>query len=375
MRRITLAVFALSVLCCSLYAEEQTGENALPDLKNIIVAGPYCGVYSLNACLESLNKKVQIKELLTPDYVGSFRGSTAEELIKGAEKYGLHGKCYANITWRQLKEIKEPMVLHFRGSGSSEFNHWVAFLGVEGNHVRIIDTPHELAYLTMAELLAQWDGVAILLSEKPIQDEVLWRAKLDYFWVVLIVLGGGFIYKTYFWNEEREPSAAPTRREYLRRLFVQTASLFAVCGFAAVAYHALSPIGFLKNPSAVAEVTRRYYAVDVPEITVAEMKQIAEQQSAMIYDARYHKDFEQGAVPGAISLPINSDLSERRQILQGVDKGKKIVLYCQSSGCPFSDDVASFLKFNGYRNVSIFRGGYREWEKTQKQSAKLSAKQ
>jgi rhodanese-related sulfurtransferase len=53
--------------------------------------------------------------------------------------------------------------------------------------------------------------------------------------------------------------------------------------------------------------------------------------------------------------------------LHGIDKTQKIVLYCQSSGCGFSDEVAAFLKFNGYRNVSIFRGGYREWSNYQKQ--------
>jgi rhodanese-related sulfurtransferase len=347
-----------------------TSDDSLPDLKNIIVAGPYCGIYSLCACLDTYNIRPPVPELFVPDFVGSYRGSTAEELIKGAEKYGVHGKCYYNMTWRQLQEIEDPMILHFRGGGSSEFNHWVAFLGIKGNHVRIVDAPHELAYLTMAELLAQWDGIAVLISKTPIQDEVLDQAKLDYFWVVLIIISSGFLYKTFYWNGTFEPSTAPTYFERWRRLFIQTVSLCAVCGFVAIVYHALSPIGFLKNPSAVAEVTRRYYAVDVPEISVAEMKRVSEQKSAIVFDARYHNDFESGAIGEAISLPINSDLSERKQILRNVDRNEKIVVYCQSSACPFSDNVATFLKFNGYNNVSIYRGGYREWEQTQNQLAK-----
>ncbi|MDR1926044.1 MAG: hypothetical protein LBQ66_16875 [Planctomycetaceae bacterium] len=364
-------IFALAVLFLAtpsfLFAEETMANAPLPDLKNVIVSGPYCGVYSLYACLYAMDKQPQIQDFLMPEYIGSFRGSTSEELIACAEKYGVYGKCYGNIAWHHLSGVNEPAILHFRGSGDSEFNHWVAFLGVEGNHVRIIDAPHELAYLTTAELLAQWDGTAIVLSEKPIKDEMIWMTRFEFIWVALTVVIGGVIYKSFYWTQSKEPSAALKQREFLKGLFIQTVSLCAVCGFVAIAYHAISPIGFLKNPSAVAEVTRRYYAVDVPEIPLEEMRQISEQKTAVIFDARYHRDFESGSIPGAISLPINSDLAERKHILRGVDKSQRIVLYCQSSGCGFSDDIASFLKFNGYRNVSIFRGGYREWEKNQNQ--------
>jgi rhodanese-related sulfurtransferase len=360
--------FVIIFLCFFLpvLGNENTDE-VLPDLKNIVVAGPYCGIYSLAACLDAFGKDYSLQDLLQPDYVGSFRGSTNEELIKAAEKYGLYGKCYANMFWQQLKEVKEPMILHFRGSGNSEFNHWVAFLGMEGNHARILDAPHEIASLTMAELLAQWDGVAIQLSENPIQDELVWQSRSDYIFIVLFILGSCLLYKRYFQTDNKKTLSVLTYSEYWRQLFSQSVLLFGICGFIAITYHVLSPIGFLKNPTAVAEVTRRYYAVDIPEINLNEMKKISEQKEVIIYDARYHRDFERGSIPHAINLPINSDLTERKKILQGIGKSQKIVIYCQSSGCGFSDEVASFLKFNGYRNLSIFRGGYREWSNSHNQ--------
>jgi rhodanese-related sulfurtransferase len=91
------------------------------------------------------------------------------------------------------------------------------------------------------------------------------------------------------------------------------------------------------------------------------MKQIVEHSEAFIFDTRFHRDFQRGAIPGAVNLSINSNLAERKNILRGVDKSARIVLYCQSAGCGFADVIASFLKFNGYRNISLFRGGYREW--------------
>jgi rhodanese-related sulfurtransferase len=147
----------------------------------------------------------------------------------------------------------------------------------------------------------------------------------------------------------------------IKRLFIQTVAIVGITGFAAILFHSVAETGFLKNPVAVADVACRYYAVDVPEIALNDMKQVVEQNNAVIFDARYRRDFERGRVPGAVNFPIDSDLAGRKTLLQGIDKSAKIVLYCQSSRCGFADEIASFLKFNEYRNVSVFRGGYREW--------------
>ncbi len=358
---LVLFLFALCGSIAPVCADEAKTDAPLPDLKNIVVAGPYCGVYSLYACLDALDIHPPMNELLLPEYVGSFRGSTDKELIAAAQKYGIHGKCYGNMTWRQLVGGKKPMILHFRGGNDRDFNHWVAFLGGEGKHVRILDMPHEMAYLSVAELLAHWDGTAVVLSKDPIQDDFVRKARLDYLSVALCLLGGVFVLRSLIHPERMEPSIAPIRRLLFQRLFIQVVSIVGFVGFVAILFHSVSETGFLKNPTAVAEVTRRYHSVDVPEVSFREMKRIIEQNAVTVFDARYRRDFERGAIPNAVNLPINSDLSERKTVLRGLDKSRKIVLYCQSSGCGFADDIASFLKFNDYRNVSIFRGGYREW--------------
>ncbi|MDR1491652.1 MAG: hypothetical protein LBT05_02865, partial [Planctomycetaceae bacterium] len=109
-------------------SQSQSGLS-IPDLKEIEVSGPYCGIYSLIACLEIYGIRVDLESLLAPEYVGSFQGSSNEELIAAAEKQGLHGKTYGNLTWRDLQKSKTPMILHVRSSyADQKFNHWVAFL-------------------------------------------------------------------------------------------------------------------------------------------------------------------------------------------------------------------------------------------------------
>jgi rhodanese-related sulfurtransferase len=180
---------------------------------------------------------------------------------------------------------------------------------------------------------------------------------------VVTLLGGMFLIQFLFWNKAKEAFAARNRSERLKRGVFQAAFLLGAVFVIAIAYHATTSVGLLRNPTAVAEVTRRYYSVDIPEISLAEMQKIVDEKITPIFDARYVRDYNLGTIPGAKSLSISSSLTERQEQMQGIDKTKRIVVFCQSSGCGYADEVAQFLKFNGYNNVVIYRGGYREWDK------------
>ena len=336
----------------------------LPTLKEIEVSGPYCGIYSLVACLNVYGITPDIQTLFVPDYVGSYQGSSDKELIKAAEANGLYGKTYGNLTWQELQKSDSPMILHFRGSFSDQkYNHWVAYLGVEGGKARIIDVPHGLATIPFAELMAKWDGTAIVISDKPIDGQVAYASMFNYLGLVATLLGVMFLIQFFFWNKTKEAFAMQYRLERLKRGILQTSFLLGAVFVIAIIYHATTDVGLLRNPTAVAEVTRRYYSVDIPEISLAEMQKIVDEKNATLFDARYIRDYNLGTISDAKSLSISSSLNERQQQLQGTEKSQRVVVFCQSAGCGYADEVAQFLKFNGYNNVVIYRGGYREWEK------------
>ena len=344
-------------------------QTALPTLKEIEVSGPYCGIYSLVACLNAFEVTPEIQTLFVPDYVGSFQGSSDKELIKAAEANGLYGKTHGNLTWRELQKSDSPMILHFRSSFSDQkYNHWVAYLGVEGGKARIIDVPHELATIPFAELMAKWDGTAIVISDKPINSQVINQSRVNYLVLISALLGCIFLIQYFFWNKSQEAFAKSSCLQRIKQGIIQTSILLGIIFALAILYHAYSDVGLLRNPTAVAEVTRRYYSVDIPEISLVEMQKVVDEKNTPIFDARYIRDYNRGTIPEAKSLPINSNLTERQQQLQGIEKSKRIVVFCQSSGCGYADEVAQFLKFNGYNNVVIYRGGYREWEKNHESS-------
>ncbi|MDR1480121.1 MAG: rhodanese-like domain-containing protein [Planctomycetaceae bacterium] len=93
------------------------------------------------------------------------------------------------------------------------------------------------------------------------------------------------------------------------------------------------------------------------------MQKIVIENKTPIFDARHLRDYEYGTISGSKTLSISSSIEERQKQLLGIGKEQRIVVFCQSSGCGYSDEIAQFLKFNGYSNVVIYRGGYREWEK------------
>jgi len=165
------------LFCVLAWAEESPKpeeEPFLPDLKEIDVAGPYCGIYALLAILDIFGMHPDQQELFTPEFIGSYQGSSNTELIKAAEKYGLHGKTYSGLTWQELHASKSPMILHFRSTyADTKFNHWVTYLGVDGGKARIIDLPHRMTTIPFAELLAKWDGTAIEISKEPIKPYIL----------------------------------------------------------------------------------------------------------------------------------------------------------------------------------------------------------
>ena len=71
------------------------------------------------------------------------------------------------------------------------------------------------------------------------------------------------------------------------------------------------------------------------------------------------ESFRQQHLPGAINLPPKQVRELAPQRLP--DKDADVVVYCGSSTCTASHDVAQDLKSQGYRNVRRYVEGKQEW--------------
>ena len=83
-------------------------------------------------------------------------------------------------------------------------------------------------------------------------------------------------------------------------------------------------------------------------------------ESFVLVDALSPMSFAMSHLPGAVNLPpISVDEKARRRI---PDLDAEIVVYCESETCDSSVVVANRLLELGYRNVSHYPGGRREWD-------------
>lgn len=95
-------------------------------------------------------------------------------------------------------------------------------------------------------------------------------------------------------------------------------------------------------------------------IDAKELKDLINTKSSMaILDARTQKWDDGRRIPGAKSLPFDSDLEAFAQAVP--DKDALIIVYCFSHQCPAGKQLAGKMVSNGYTHVLEYAGGIKEW--------------
>lgn len=309
------------------------------------VAG-YCGLYSIAAAAAVHGKSIEFSKLLSSNYIQSTLGSTAEELQQAIADNDLFSQLVFHASPIYLKNSQSPVLLHLGNNYSSGApQHWVLYLGQDdaGNAV-ILDTPQSIESLPFAALQTHWDGTAIAISDQPVS-----RVAQVKTW-----LGGIF------------PLA-------LSVLLLTTASLFAqrsaansvttalllagVIFVGCVIWSVYDPSAFWKNATPVAlteSKVRRELEID----EINDVDQLRK-EGVLLVDARTPRDFSMGSLPGAVNLPLNPTLGTLISVVGQAKKADRVIVYCQSEDCKWSDTVGGKLKTMGIEKVSVFRPGWR----------------
>jgi hypothetical protein len=131
--------------------------------------GPFCGVYAMLAVFKVLEVDCEPEVVITSNYIGSHRGSSAKELASLANDFGLECVVSRGLNMQHLRFSTVPMVLHMRPDSTMDsYQHWVAFLGTEDGLPILFDSPGKCGPVTWTELIHRWDGVGLMISNKPI---------------------------------------------------------------------------------------------------------------------------------------------------------------------------------------------------------------
>ena len=325
----------------------------------------YCGLYSLYGALNVLGKPIQFDAILEPQYIGSRMGSSLEDLKLAAEDMGAHAVAMSGLGAESLMSADCPMILHVSaGEELRRYQHWVLYLGMRDGKLRIVDAPKAERLVPLSNLMARWNGVALFVSNKPINTVAVASRETGVALMYgaasfVLLLLSGFLLRHLRPREVR-------RAENVWRLVKETGSqmmlVLAIASACAASIHLIEPWGFLRNPSATSFVAAAHRASFLPKLSVDEIRQVDSETPVTLIDARFQRDFQRGHIDGAISVPVDLQPSELELALSGIPRSQPVVVYCQSRGCEFDERVAVRLAEEGFSDIRIFPGGWREYK-------------
>jgi rhodanese-related sulfurtransferase len=330
-----------------------------PKRENRAQRQAHCGLYCIYAAAHVFGLDLDFGKLLNPRYLGSVRGSSLGDLKEAAGDCGLYAEPVQNLTIADLRGLRGCCILHVKGDlRSPTYNHYALFLGMEDEKAVLLDAPN-LDRVPIVDIVPQWDGAGLLLSDRPIElGGVILRGRVRFIGYAACVLGVVIIAR-------RAKRSAPWGLSRLRPhpLCLSGAQAFVLGTVAlatALTYHSLWQEGMLHHKKATQAVQDAYAASFLPRIGF-ERAQALLDDGAVFIDARHRQTYDMGHVPGAISIPVDANDSEYQARIEQVPRHVPIVAYCQSAYCPYADQVAARLTRDGIGKVLIFKGGWYEW--------------
>ena len=247
-----------------------------------------------------------------------------------------------------------------RHAKAREYDHYELFLGSEKGKAKLLNPPEPPQLVSFHELAALWDGNALFLSERPFNvDAILGTNRKQLF--VCAIAGIAVIGALYAMRHVWLSTVGVLPRRWSMGLTIaQCALLCVAAGAAGMLYHFGNSDGLLANGEATADLQDAYRGTFVPRISEGTTQQLIRGDIVLI-DARLAQDYERGHLDRAISIPVDANDAIWRERTALIPKDKKIIVYCQSAGCKFAENVSVRLMEDGFDGIRIFRGGWNEW--------------
>ena len=94
-------------------------------------------------------------------------------------------------------------------------------------------------------------------------------------------------------------------------------------------------------------------------VPIQEAESLLEAEDAILLDVRTQEEYDQGHLPGAVCLPVETLMDGDLSVLLP-DKQAPLVLYCRTGAR--SADAAQVLSELGYTDITDLAGGLLAWE-------------
>jgi rhodanese-related sulfurtransferase len=325
----------------------------------------YCGIYALYSAARIEGKPVDFEALLKPEYISSPSGSTLKDLQEAAASIGLSTLPFENGNVALLRRLDHPVILHVRPQIGADVSHYVLYAGQQGDQLRVWDTNSDVYVMSVEELLARWDGIGLIVSQRPLSPTGVFLKT----WMYMVSGIGATVFGLFCLK--RIAISATSRLTFVHHMSLwhsaicQMGILLIAIVLVAYSYHSAAEDGLFRSRTAIASLERDYAAEFLNRISVKEARAMIRDRNAIVVDARRPIDFQMGHIDGAMNIPTDSN-EEFLSKMKTIPLEQTLIVYCQSNGCPYAKIVGSRLVKAGYKNVSVLVGGWIEWKSTER---------
>jgi rhodanese-related sulfurtransferase len=111
---------------------------------------------------------------------------------------------------------------------------------------------------------------------------------------------------------------------------------------------------------ATAVIAVSSYAGEFPDVSITEVKALAESKKAVIIDVNGTESFKKGRVPGALNF---AEIKGKLADVLPKDKNTPIVAYCGGPSCKAYQAAATAAEKLGYKNIKHMSAGISGWQK------------
>lgn len=99
----------------------------------------------------------------------------------------------------------------------------------------------------------------------------------------------------------------------------------------------------------------------LPIVDLNEAQTALEEGRVLFLDARPHEQYQQGHIPGALSLPVHNLDAHLPAIQPFLFPEQPMIVYCGGETCEDSILLGTFLLDQEMQDVKVFKGGMDAW--------------
>jgi len=113
----------------------------------------------------------------------------------------------------------------------------------------------------------------------------------------------------------------------------------------------------------LAQVVKDLPRSSLPTVDCDTLRQLRDDPSTLVLDARLDAAYRQGHIPGAVSLPVVEFFVKFADLRARIAAAGLVIVYCIDPACPDGRSLGDLLQAQGIRKVMLFDGGIEEWRR------------